>query len=43
MDDIATSLRKRLESAARATAEEIYAWPVVGEPMLREYRAIAER
>jgi glycosyltransferase involved in cell wall biosynthesis len=35
-------LRKRLESAARSTAEKVYAWPVIGEPMLREYRAIAE-
>jgi glycosyltransferase involved in cell wall biosynthesis len=33
-------LRDRLGSNARRTAEEIYDWDVIGEEMLREYRAL---
>jgi len=35
------ALRTRLERNARATAERRYSWKVIGEPMIRRYRALA--
>lgn len=36
-----TELRRRIGESGRVTAETDYAWPVVGQPLLQAYRAIA--
>jgi glycosyltransferase involved in cell wall biosynthesis len=35
------ALRQRLGAAARCTAERLYGWDVIGEPLLSTYRALA--